>query len=65
MQDDKHTIPPPLPLPVVVYTILTQVLKPGYFEQTLSERTMWGRVPYRAHVRALYGVANTLRKMGR
>jgi hypothetical protein len=44
---------------------LLQVLEPDCFENLTAEGTTWTRTPYRAFYRAMYGVANTLRKMGR
>lgn len=42
-----------------------QILLPFCFSDMLEERTCWQRTPFRAYYRGLYGVANTLRKMGR
>jgi hypothetical protein len=42
-----------------------QVLHAHCFSELTSEGTTWTRTLYRAFYRAMYGVANTLRKMGR
>ncbi|KAF6250559.1 hypothetical protein COO60DRAFT_797819 [Scenedesmus sp. NREL 46B-D3] len=42
-----------------------QVLQPQCFRDLVEEVTTWPRTPYRAFHRAMYGVANTLRKMAR
>lgn len=41
------------------------MLKPASFEQRMAGHEIWQCMPLRAYYRALYGVANTLRKMGR
>jgi hypothetical protein len=49
-----------------IYVMLRlQVLERSCFSELVSEGTTWTRTPYRAFYRAMYGVANTLRKMGR
>jgi hypothetical protein len=40
-------------------------MKRWKFEEILEKREMCQCTPYRAYYRAMYGVANTLRKMGR
>jgi hypothetical protein len=42
-----------------------QVLKPSHFEKRMAGHEIWQCTPLRAYYRAMYGVANTLRKMGR
>eukprot|EP00775_Hariotina_reticulata_P011519 gene11519-11662_t len=42
-----------------------RILQPGLFEDALEEKQLWMKSPFRALFRGLYGVANTLRKMGR
>lgn len=47
------------------HLLVLQVLKSNLFEEGVAGKELWLRVPFRAYFRSLYGVANTLRKMGR
>jgi hypothetical protein len=42
-----------------------QVLQPHCFSELTNDGTTWTRTPYRAFYRAMYGIANTLRKIAR
>lgn len=41
------------------------MLTPDCWLEMMDDHNCWQHTPYRAYYRGLYGVANTLRKMGR
>lgn len=45
--------------------LCVQMLKPACLKERMAGHEIWQCMPLRAYYRAMYGVANTLRKMGR